>query len=214
MTVAFTVLAMDAGPVLRQVERPLGGDEQAPELLMELFETGTELLLDALPAVWDGSCEAGLVAQDGEAATKAPKLTREESELRLDEVSAAAAHHRVRGFAPPVGPGCWLSLDLGDGKPAVKAKLVRTRLPDADAPTGGPPSATDDRRLSLVGKALSLACADGSVLEVRHRGPPTPRPPPARARAPRRGPPSRALARPAASSQAMSLTAPCGNLLP
>ena len=34
VTVAFTVLAMDAGPVLRQVERPLQGDEQAPELLL------------------------------------------------------------------------------------------------------------------------------------------------------------------------------------
>ena len=74
VTVAFTVLAMDAGPVLRQVERPLGGDEMADELLLELFEAGSEQLLDALPSVWDGSCEAALAPQDGERATKAAKV--------------------------------------------------------------------------------------------------------------------------------------------
>ena len=70
VTVAFTVLAMDAGPVLRQVQRPLGGDEPATDLLLELFETGTEQLLEALPSVWDGSCESLIRPQDGSQATK------------------------------------------------------------------------------------------------------------------------------------------------
>jgi hypothetical protein len=29
---------------------------QAPELLMKLFELGTEQLVEALPSVWDKSC--------------------------------------------------------------------------------------------------------------------------------------------------------------
>ena len=88
MTVAFTVLAMDAGPVLRQLERPLVGDEQAPELLLELFEQGTNLLLDALPSVWDGSCDGELQQQDADRATKAPKILNAEAEARLDMLSA------------------------------------------------------------------------------------------------------------------------------
>ena len=36
---------LDAGPVLRQMERPLVGDEMAGELLLEMFEVGTEQLL-------------------------------------------------------------------------------------------------------------------------------------------------------------------------
>jgi len=52
------------------VERPLSGDEQAPELLMELFESGSRLLIDALPSVWDGSCEAVITPQDAERASK------------------------------------------------------------------------------------------------------------------------------------------------
>lgn len=161
VTVAFTVLAMDAGPVLRQVERKLGGDEQAPELLLEMFEAGTEQLLDALPSVWDGTCEAALRPQDADAATKAAKVQKEEAEVRLDVMSAAEIHNRLRGFAG--WPGVWTELDLADGKAPVRAKLLRTQVAAEDClvPSG--------RELSLSpsGKALSLACADGSVLEVQ-----------------------------------------------
>lgn len=76
VSVAFTVLKMDSGPILRQVQRPLDGSEQAPELLFELFETGTKLLLESLPSVWDGSCEKVLVQQDHSKATEAPKLNQ------------------------------------------------------------------------------------------------------------------------------------------
>jgi methionyl-tRNA formyltransferase len=160
VTVAFTVLAMDAGPVLRQVERPLAGEEQAPELLLELFETGTELLVDALPSVWDGSCEAALVSQDDEKATKAPKIKNQDAEARLDLLSASTIHNRVRGFAG--GPGVWTMFDLGDGKEPVRAKLLKTSLPTT--PAGG---AEPTRVLSLSGKNVALTCADGSVLEVQ-----------------------------------------------
>ena len=102
VTVAFTVLKMDAGPVLRQETRALSpGDEQGPELLLELFETGTRLLIDALPSVWDGSFEA--TPQDEAAATPAKKVQKEEAELDLSTLSAEAAHNRVRAFAGALG---------------------------------------------------------------------------------------------------------------
>ena len=169
VTVAFTVLAMDAGPVLRQVERPLGGDEMADELLLELFEAGSEQLLDALPSVWDGSCEAALAPQDGERATKAAKVQADEAEVRLDELSAATVHNRLRGFAG--WPGVWTMLALGDGKPPVRAKILRTQLPPApdEEPTGGGGAAAGpgDRLVRLNGKSLELTCSDGSVLRVQ-----------------------------------------------
>ena len=28
----------------------------------------------------------------------------------------------VRGFASPVGPGCWMMVDMGDGKPPVRRR--------------------------------------------------------------------------------------------
>jgi len=156
VTVAFTVLKMDAGPVLRQQTRQMSVPEQFPELLIEMFEAGTELLLEALPSVWDGSCEP--TPQVEAAATKARKVQREEAELDLSAISAVQAHNRVRAFAG--WPSTWAWLQQGEGKP-VKAKLLRTRLaPDAEPPPGR------ELRLSKGGKALQLACGDGSVLEL------------------------------------------------
>ena len=157
VTVAFTVLAMDAGPVLRQVQRPLHGDERATDLLLELFEAGTEQLLEALPTVWDGSCEAFLTPQNGVKATKADKVSIEEAEVRLDVLSARTVHNRARGFAG--WPGVWTMLSLGDGKQPVRAKLLSTAVDKASASSAS-------RAVTLKGQALELTCADGSVLQV------------------------------------------------
>ena len=158
VTVLFTALKMDAGPVLRQRRRAMrSSEEQAPELLLSLFEEGSHLLVDALPSVWDGSCAADLVPQDEAAATKAAKVTKEEAELRLDQMGARAAHARVRAFAG--WPGTWVYLSIG-GEPAVRAKIGLTRAA-ADA-TPAPPT----RAISRDGDALQFTCADGSVLEV------------------------------------------------
>ena len=160
VTVAFTVLEMDSGPVLRQVERPLNGDEQGPELLAELFEAGTANLLEALPSVWDGSCQHVVRAQDGDRATSASKVRATEAEVRLDTLSAAEIHNRARGFAG--WPGIWTEIRLDESKPPVRAKLLRTALGTASDELG------EGRDVSVApgGAALLLRCADGSVLEV------------------------------------------------
>ena len=57
MSVAFTVRAMDAGPVLAQECMAVGEAVQAPELLEDLFRRGTELLIRHLPSVFDGRAQ-------------------------------------------------------------------------------------------------------------------------------------------------------------
>lgn len=74
VSVAFTVLACDAGPVLAQARATPGPDEAAPELLERLFRLGARLLLDRLADVWSGAAEGAAVPQDGAAATHAPKV--------------------------------------------------------------------------------------------------------------------------------------------
>lgn len=54
VSVAFTVKAMDAGPVLAREAMAVDAHVQAPELLEELFARGTRLLLQRLPDVWSG----------------------------------------------------------------------------------------------------------------------------------------------------------------
>lgn len=54
VSVAFTVRAMDAGPVYLQRKMTLDMAIQAPELLQLLFDSGTDLFLSGLAHVWTG----------------------------------------------------------------------------------------------------------------------------------------------------------------
>ena len=60
VTVAYTVQAMDAGPVLAQRRVAVGADEMHRALLQRLFDDGVALLLAELPAVrvlaWQAGC--------------------------------------------------------------------------------------------------------------------------------------------------------------
>ena len=92
VTVAYTVLEMDAGPVVRRVERPLDGSEKHVDLLRELFATGAAALLEALPSVWTGEAAtlATPQAEFGEP-THAPKVSPEEGVLDFKNETATTA---------------------------------------------------------------------------------------------------------------------------
>jgi methionyl-tRNA formyltransferase len=74
VSVAFTVLKCDAGPVLAQQHVAVGPDESAPQLLERCFRIGAGLLLEHLPDVWGGAAAEKAWAQDEAAATHAPKV--------------------------------------------------------------------------------------------------------------------------------------------
>lgn len=74
VSVAYTVRAMDAGPVLRQVPVDVHPNETAQELLTRLFALGTRTLLECLPLVWDGTAPGLAVPQDPALATHAAKV--------------------------------------------------------------------------------------------------------------------------------------------
>ena len=97
VSLAFTVLACDAGPVLAQRTLQLDGNEQAPELLTSLFELGSQLLLDRLPEVWSGQAERDAQPQDAEQATHAAKMSKEDALLDFS-LPAHVLHNKVRGI--------------------------------------------------------------------------------------------------------------------
>lgn len=94
VSLAFTVRACDAGPVLAQQQLPLTGDEQAPELLRTLLAAGTELLVRSLPQVWSGAAAGAAVPQDDAAATHAAKMQKEDVWLDFSR-SADELHNQV-----------------------------------------------------------------------------------------------------------------------
>jgi methionyl-tRNA formyltransferase len=68
---------MDAGPLVKVIERTLLGDEKASKVLADMFTEGTHALILALPGLWDGSIIK--VPQKEEDATHAPKMNTSES---------------------------------------------------------------------------------------------------------------------------------------
>lgn len=171
VSVLFTELKMDAGPLLAQVPYPLRGEEKAPELLQTLFTAGTEALLEALPSVWDGT--ARLVEQQEEQASQAEKIRAEEAQICFERESALRVHNKVRAFAG--WPGTWATFEVaeegekeGEGK-VVRLKIVTTRVGEGEEGVGA------GRVVGVLGGkkgGLRVRCGDGSVLDILEVQPP------------------------------------------
>jgi methionyl-tRNA formyltransferase len=75
VSVAFTVLKCDAGPIFLQETAAVPEDEQAPELLDRLFKQGAQLLVSNIDKVWSGETAQTAKQQDEAQATHAAKVS-------------------------------------------------------------------------------------------------------------------------------------------
>ena len=176
VTVAYTVLEMDAGPVVRRVERPLDGSEKHVDLLRELFATGAAALLEALPSVWTGEAAtlATPQAEFGEP-THAPKVSPEEGVLDFKNETATTLRDKVRGFDGwPGTKGAFLVKKEDAAEDAwqeVTLKIITANVfEDASETTaaGGDYSGA----VTLTKKTMRVPCANGTWLEVTEVQPP------------------------------------------
>jgi methionyl-tRNA formyltransferase len=152
VTIAKTVRAMDAGPIVSQIHWKLDDTIRAPELLQKLFEAGAEELVRILPDYFAGLCQ--LREQDHEKATKAKKIQMEEGNLKPDLMSAREMHNRTRAFFG--WPGTRLM--LVNASENIEVKVISTSvLPQIKA---------ERRDLFLSEGGLELVCSDGSVLQI------------------------------------------------
>ena len=85
---------MEAGPVYAAKEFPLTGKETKPELYHSLATVGTNLLLETLPHIMNGSLTP--VLQDETKATYTHMLSKEDAWLRPDLITATEAERLVR----------------------------------------------------------------------------------------------------------------------
>ncbi|OEL16984.1 Methionyl-tRNA formyltransferase [Dichanthelium oligosanthes] len=94
VSLAYTVRALDAGPVIACGKFSVDEYIKAPELLAILFDIGSKLLINELPSILDGSAKEKAQPQDDSKATLAPKLNSEESWLSFDR-EAKELHNKV-----------------------------------------------------------------------------------------------------------------------
>ncbi|CAI0548238.1 unnamed protein product [Linum tenue] len=93
VSLAFTIRALDAGPIIASKTLEVDDHIKAPELLDLLFSEGTKLLIHELPSLFDGAAKEKAEPQDDSKATLAPKITPEESWLCFDE-EASVLHNK------------------------------------------------------------------------------------------------------------------------
>jgi methionyl-tRNA formyltransferase len=138
VTVMRIVEQTDAGPILFQVEEPIGPEETASDLTMRLSEGGAEALVEALVLL-----EGGLIEereQDESRATYAPKIDRATARIDWARESVAVSNF-IRGM--DAVPGAWSELEDQPVKlfrPAADPDVILEARPgtvvEADRETG------------------------------------------------------------------------------
>ncbi len=88
--------AMDAGPVYKQVEYKLRGDETKPELYDKLARIGTEELIKILPDIDNGSLFP--VEQNENEAVYCQLLNKDSGRIEPDKLTAVEAERMVRAY--------------------------------------------------------------------------------------------------------------------
>lgn len=155
VTVMRMVEAMDAGPILHQLEEPIGPLETSTELGARLSEIGAQGLIEALTLLSVDAVEER--EQDHDAATYAPKVDRATARVDWSKSPREVVDH-VRAMDEV--PGSWSELD---GQP-VKLYRPRPEPHEGEGPEGaaGEPGEIVDAEAGS-GRGLGVACAGGLV---------------------------------------------------
>ncbi len=116
VTTFFLQKSVDTGNVITFDETPIGPDENASELIVRLSEIGAGTVARTLSMIAAGSIVPQ--KQDDTLATKAPKLTRENTRIDWTQ-PVRRLHDFVRGLA--MKPAAWTTLG------GRMVKIYRTR---------------------------------------------------------------------------------------
>jgi methionyl-tRNA formyltransferase len=97
VTIMRVVKALDAGPMMATVRRPIDPDETSVDVERDLARLGAALLVDVVDRLAAG--RASEMQQDDAQATYAPRLTKEDSPLDWAR-PARDLHNQIRGLHP------------------------------------------------------------------------------------------------------------------
>jgi methionyl-tRNA formyltransferase len=97
VTIMRVVRRLDAGPMLASVTRPIGREETSVEVERDLARLGATLLVEIADRLAEG--HVAETPQDEDAATYAPRLTKEDGAIDWS-CPAARIHDSIRGLHP------------------------------------------------------------------------------------------------------------------
>jgi len=97
VTIMYMVKRLDAGDMIDSVKVPIEVDDTVGTLHDKLSDAGTQLLLEVMPSVLDGTNSR--TSQNDSEATFASNVSREEEFVTFDR-SALEVHNHIRGLSP------------------------------------------------------------------------------------------------------------------
>ncbi len=149
VTIMRVVKALDAGPMLARVARPIGPDESSDVIERDLAALGADLLMSVIDDLPSGRIAE--TPQNEAEATYAPRLTKEEGLIEWSR-PAPDLHNQVRGLKP--WPNAYTFLK------GARLVLHQAKLSDLDANAQLPGTCI------AAGPAISVACGDGRALDL------------------------------------------------
>ena len=152
VTIMRVVRALDAGPMMGRVVRPIGSNESSDVVERDLAAMGAELLLRVVDTM--GTGDVPEIPQDDAQAKYAPRLTKEEGLLDFSS-PAVAIHNRVRGLRP--WPTAYTF--LGGKRLVVHQARVSERRADGAEP---------GTCITAGADGITIACGDGGAVDVLH----------------------------------------------
>jgi methionyl-tRNA formyltransferase len=160
VTVMRMVEKMDAGPILLQVEEPIGADETASDLWMRLSEISAEALIETLALI--ESEQVAEQPQDESLATFAPRIMRKDAHVDWN-TDAQTVTNFIRGM--DAVPGAWTE-HRGN-----ELKVFRA-IPRTDHEHDASPGTILDGSVGDLEHGIVVACKGGAVAvrEVKPAG--------------------------------------------
>lgn len=159
VSIMRVVAALDAGPVLGVVRRPIGPDETSEEVERDLAGMGADLLLRVIASLLRG--DARETPQDDSLATYAPVLRKEDGGIRWEQ-DALAIHNQVRGLQP--WPRAFTTLE---GARVIVHRSAREGGAAAGLPRAGWPPGPPGTVTSVEPGAIVVAAGTGAVRLLR-----------------------------------------------
>lgn len=127
VTTFFLQDRVDTGNIILKAKTAIGPDENAFELAERLSRIGADTVVETLRLISKG--DAAVSKQDDALATKAPKLTRENTRIVWSQ-PVSAIHNFIRGLA--LKPAAWTMME---GK-TMKIFSARPSVFSEEAPAG------------------------------------------------------------------------------
>lgn len=118
VTTFFLDHDIDTGRIIHQVPAPIGERDTVEDVYERLMHLGADLVLKTVDDIKAGHVktveQSSIINHHSSILKPAPKLSRENTQIRWHEHTVKSAYDFIRGLSPY--PGAWTTLRTADGK--------------------------------------------------------------------------------------------------